>query len=262
MPPDRLAFAIETAHAGGDYALGRFRDLDGLQIESKGHQDLVSDADRQTELLVRAAIAEAFPDDGIVGEEHAPVTGTTGYDWVIDPIDGTANFVRGLPHWGCVIACTYKGLPVIGAIYDPNTGETYSVEKGGGAFLNGRRLQVAHVASLADGSVGVGAAGRADPERVAAIVRAVLLQKGLFFRSASGALMLCYVAAGRLIGYIEDHMHAWDCLAGLLLISEAGGTHLALDPHTALPQGTRVIAGAPEIYPVLQEISDTIVANS
>ena len=137
----RMAFAVATAEAGGAFALSRFRDIDGLTIESKGHQDLVSDADRQTEELVRRAIAERFPDDGIVGEEYPPVVGRSGYDWVIDPIDGTANFVRGIPHWCCVIACTHRGLPVAGAICDPSTGETFRAGKGLGAFVNGRPLR-------------------------------------------------------------------------------------------------------------------------
>jgi myo-inositol-1(or 4)-monophosphatase len=96
---DRLTFAVDLARKAGDFALSRFRALDTLVIESKGHQDLVSDADRATETLIRDAIAARWPDDGIVGEEHGRKFGTTGFDWVIDPIDGTANFVRGIPHW-------------------------------------------------------------------------------------------------------------------------------------------------------------------
>ncbi|MEM0937418.1 MAG: inositol monophosphatase family protein [Pseudomonadota bacterium] len=249
---------METAQEAGAFALSRFRDLDGLTIESKGHQDLVSDADRMTEERVRAAIAQHFPEDGIVGEEYDRVLGTTGYDWVIDPIDGTANFVRGIPHWCCVIACTYRGLPVVGAIHEPNVQETYSSAKGAGAHLNGAPMRVNRADALSAGSVAVGANGRSDTERAADLVREVLRPGGMFFRSASGALMLAYVASGRLLGYVEDKMNSWDCFAALLMISEAGGQHGALDPETALTEGTRVVAGGPGIYPQLAEIADRV----
>ena len=95
----RMQFAIDLARRAGELGLKYFRDLDSLTIESKGHQDLVSQADREVELFIRAAIAKDYPQDGIVGEEHASVAGSTGYVWVIDPIDGTANFVRGIPAW-------------------------------------------------------------------------------------------------------------------------------------------------------------------
>jgi len=254
---DRMNFAVETARAGGGFALERFRDLDSLTIESKGHQDLVSDADRMTEELVRRAISARYPDDGIVGEEYAPVTGTTGFDWVIDPIDGTANFVRGIPHWCCVIACTRGGLPVAGAIYDPSTGEMFRAAKGAGAFVGDRPMRASAATLLSEGSIAVGASGRSDREEAAALVREVLLPGGMFFRSASGALMLAYVAAGRLLGYVEEHMNAWDCFAGLLMLEEAGGMYRPLAP-SALTEGTRVIAGGAGIYPVLEDIAGRV----
>ncbi|MEM1428708.1 MAG: inositol monophosphatase family protein [Pseudomonadota bacterium] len=258
----RQEFAVSTARAGGAFALERFRDLDSLTIESKGHQDLVSDADRMTEDLVRRAISERYPDDGIVGEEYARVVGSSGYDWVIDPIDGTANFVRGIPHWCCVIACTHNGLPVVGAIFDPSTGEMFRAARGAGAFVNDRPMRVSAAQSLSEGSVAVGASGRSDREEAAALVREVLLPGGMFFRSASGALMLAYVAAGRLLGYVEDHMNSWDCFAALLMLGEAGGQHLPLDPELAITEGTRVIAGGPQVYPLLGEIADRVYAKA
>jgi myo-inositol-1(or 4)-monophosphatase len=227
-------------------------------IESKGHQDLVSDADRATETLIRRAIAARWPDDGIVGEEHGRLRGTSGFDWVIDPIDGTANFVRGIPHWCVVIACTDGGLPVVGAICDPSTGELFSAAKGAGAFVNGRRLAAAAGASLRDGSVATGVSGKSDPAQATALVREILEPGGMFFRSASGALMLAYVAAGRLLGYVEDHMNSWDCFAALLMVEEAGGRHRPLDPGRALEQGTQVVAGGAGIFPVLDDIAERV----
>ena len=126
----RVHFAIDLARGAGELGLKYFRDLDNLTIESKGHQDLVSDGDREVELFIRAAIAAAYPQDGIVGEEHASVAGTTGYVWVIDPIDGTANFVRGIPAWCVVIACARDGETVVGVIHEPSTGETFHGRRG------------------------------------------------------------------------------------------------------------------------------------
>lgn len=255
---DRLTFAVELARKAGGFALSRFRAIDTLVIESKGHQDLVSDADRATETLIRDAIAARWPDDGIVGEEHGRKHGTTGFDWVIDPIDGTANFVRGIPHWCVVIACTKDGLPVVGAIHDPSTDEVFHAAKGAGAYVNGRPLKVAQGGALSDGSVATGVSGRTDPAKATAMVHEVLAPGGMFFRSASGALMLAYVASGRLLGYIEDHMNSWDCFAALLMVEEAGGRILPLDATRALENGTRVIAGGPNIYPTLDGIATRV----
>ena len=252
----RLAFARGIVHEAGAFAHEKFKALDQLTIESKGHHDLVSEADRETETLIRDAIARDWPDDGIVGEEHGREHGTSGFDWVIDPIDGTANFVTGIPHWCVVLACTYQGLPVTGVIYDPNTNETFTGSRGGGAHLNGKRLQTSNAVTLDGGSIATGASGRSDREQAAALVREILINGGMYFRSASGALMLAYVASGRLLGYIEDRMNSWDCFAGLLMIGEAGGQHLPLDADRALENGTMLVAGGSAIYPELEQIAD------
>ncbi|MEZ2328872.1 inositol monophosphatase family protein [Mesorhizobium sp. RCC_202] len=251
---DRMHFAMDLARRAGELGLKYFRDLDNLTIEGKGHQDLVSDGDREVELFIRAAIAQAYPDDGIVGEEHAAVTGKTGHVWVIDPIDGTANFVRGIPAWCVVIACARDGETVVGVIHEPSTDETFHGRLGGGAFVNGKPIRVSGVASLSEGSVGTGLSNRASTEHVAVLISNIMAEGGVFYRNASGALMLAYAAAGRLLGYIEEHMNAWDCLAGMLLVEEAGGMVLKADPKTVLAQGTQVIAGGKDIFPKLQAL--------
>lgn len=250
----RMRFAIDLSRRAGDLGLKYFRDLDSLTIESKGHQDLVSQADREVELFIRAAIAAAYPQDGIVGEEHASVAGSTGYVWVIDPIDGTANFVRGIPAWCVVIACARDGETVVGVIHEPSTGETFHGRLGGGAFINGKPIRTSAAASLEEGSVGTGFSNRAASENVAVLIRLILAEGGVFFRNASGALMLAYVASGRLLGYVEEHMNAWDCLAGMLLVEEAGGTIVKPDPKTVLRDGTLVITAGKAIFPELHAL--------
>ena len=250
----RMRFARDLAVRAGELGLSYFRRLDTLTIESKGHQDLVSQADREVELFIRAAIAADYPQDGIVGEEHASVAGLTGYVWVIDPIDGTANFVRGIPAWCVVIACALHGETVVGVIYEPSTGETFHGRLGGGAFVNGKPIRTSAATSIEEGSVGTGFSNRADTENVAVLIRMLMADGGVFFRNASGALMLAYVAAGRLLGYVEEHMNAWDCLAGMLLVEEAGGTVLKPDPKTVLQDGTLVISGGKGVFAKLREL--------
>lgn len=257
---ERLDFAIDLARRAGLFAKGHFEAIDTLAIESKGHQDLVSNADRDTETLVRQAIAARYPQDGIVGEEHGRMHGTSGFDWVIDPIDGTANFVRGIPQWCVAIACVHRGETVVGAIHEPASGELFSAARGGGAFVNGKPMRASAAASLAEGSVMVGVSGRTEPEIAVGLVRAIVDHRGMFFRNASGALGLAYVAGGRLIGYVEEHMNCWDCLAGLLMVEEAGGTVAPFDPAASLELGARVVAGGPGVYPVLAGIADRVFA--
>ncbi|MBZ9681086.1 MULTISPECIES: inositol monophosphatase family protein [unclassified Mesorhizobium] len=257
MPHDldrREQFAINLARRAGELGLKYFRDLDSLTIESKGHQDLVSQADREVELFIRAAIAADYPQDGIIGEEHASVAGSTGHAWVIDPIDGTANFVRGIPAWCVVIACARNGETIVGVIHEPSTGETFHGRLGGGAFVNGKPIKTSAASSLQEGSVGTGFSNRAEAENIAVLIKKILAEGGVFFRNASGALMLAYVASGRLLGYVEEHMNPWDCLAGMLLIEEAGGTVLKADPKTVLQKGTQIITGGKGVFSKLQEL--------
>ena len=251
----RLEFTVELSRRAGELGMTFFREIDKLTIESKGHQDLVSNGDKEVELFVRAAIEAEYPEDGIVGEEHAPTKGTSGYVWVIDPIDGTANFVRGIPAWTVVIACTKHGVTEIGVIHEPSTGETFYARRGGGAFLNGRPIKVSSATSLTEGSVGTGFSNRVDPAKIVPLIDELIRSGGVFFRNASGALMLAYVAAGRLLGYTEEHMNAWDCLSGLLLVEEAGGTIFTPDPATVIEQGTLALAGGPGIYGQIHDMS-------
>lgn len=255
MTSPRLAFAVDLAERAAQLGLTHFRSLDTLKIESKGHQDLVSNADRDVETFIREAISTAYPDDGIVGEEHETVEGSSGKVWVIDPIDGTANFVRGIPAWCVVIACTENGVTEIGVICEPCSGETFAAERGHGATVNGKPAHVSAATSLSDGSIGTGHSGRVAHEGIVTAIRLLFDQGGLFFRNASGALMLAYVATGRLVGYLEEHMNSWDCIAALLMVEEAGGQILALDPERVIHHGTKVIAAGPALYEPLEAIA-------
>jgi len=253
---ERAEKASEIATAAGALALRYFRQLESLTVEEKGHQDFVSQADRDVETFVRDELSKMFPEDSIVGEEHAPTIGSSGFTWVIDPIDGTANFVNGIPIWTVVLAGVRSGQTELGVIYDPCYDETYSAVAGQGALLNGRKLQMATDKRLSDGSIGVGYSNRTSPDVTCKLIRSLLDEGSVFQRNASGALSLAYVAVGRLLGYSEEHMNAWDCLAGQLLISEAGGCVEEQNADHMIATGGRVIVGGKGVFKHLVRISE------
>lgn len=259
MPPEistRLAFAKTLVEIAGKEALVYFNQLDKLNIEQKGHQDLVSDADKNVELLIRDAIDKAFLEDGIVGEEHDSVATSSGYTWVVDPIDGTANFVRGIQAWTVVLACVHEDEVKIGVIGDPVHEEIYSAAAGEGAYLNNEPMSVASTKGLHDGSVGIGYSNRSGMEPILQFLTLLAKERGVFIRVASGALSLAYVACGRVNGFVEEHMNAWDCLAGQLLIKEAGGKIEHQSADDMLVNGGRVITATPAIFDKLVEMAD------
>jgi myo-inositol-1(or 4)-monophosphatase len=252
----RLNFAKDTARAAGEKALVFFGAIGDLVVEQKSAQDLVSNADKDVETFIRAKISEQFPDDGIVGEEHDNLAGTSGYTWVIDPIDGTANFLTAIPAWCVVLACVHEDQTKIGVVFEPSNNEMFWSAKGEGAYLNNTKMAVAKTTGLDVGSTGVGMNGRTETDLIVKFIEALVSRGGIFYRNASGALMLSYVAAGRLIGYSEPHMNAWDCLAGQLLIAEAGGKNENQSANAMLDKGGRVVTGSPDVFDELVEMSN------
>ena len=252
----RLKFAKTLSIEAGKVALEYFKSIDTLTIEKKGHQDLVSDADKNVETLIRDAIFKKFPDDGIVGEEHGNVESCSGYTWVIDPIDGTANFVRGIPAWCVVLAVVFDAKTKIGVIFDPVHNELYAASAGNGAFLNDRPMRVAETEGLHDGSIAISYSPRSGMEHILRFMKLLSKERGAFIRVASGALSLAYVASGRVNGFAEHHMNAWDCLAGQLLIKEAGGRIEEQNADDMLIHGGRVIGASPAIFDRIVEMAD------
>ncbi|WP_299695013.1 inositol monophosphatase family protein [uncultured Tateyamaria sp.] len=253
---DRMEFAVDLCHAAGDVARAYFANRATLVVDQKGAQDWVSEADKNVETFIRDRIGHTWPDDGIVGEEHAPKAGTSGFDWVIDPIDGTTNFVNGIPAWTVVLAGVSGGQTQVGVIHEPNVGETYAALRGHGATMNGATMQVAAGVPLDSGTVSIGYSNRVQAAHVLPVIAAVIDRGALYHRNASGALSLAYVADGRLLGYVEEHMNAWDCLAGQLMIAEAGGRIEDQDADAMIRSGGRVVAGSADVFDTLVEIAD------
>lgn len=250
----RYTLARQLAREAGDYAHAYFRRLDTLTVESKGTQDEVSIADRDTEAFIRTRIAGAFPDDGILGEEGGDDRAGKRIIWVIDPIDGTACFVNAMYTWCVSIAVVVDGVPTIGAVYDPNAGELFHGVSGAfagvsqGAWVDDRPAKVKDVTDFRGGVLGVGFSHRSKPDEFTPFLHAVLSDGGMFYRNGSGALMLCYVAAGRLIGYYEPHINSWDCIAAVAIIEAAGGRCNRFLANDGMTRGNPIVAAGPSLY--------------
>ena len=239
----RYVAALDIARSAGQLAHNFFAQRETLVVEHKGAQDFVSRADRAVEELIRSRLAAAFPGDAFLGEETASVfKGELDHVWVVDPIDGTHNFLRGVRYYCVSIAYIENDQREIGVVYDPQNDELFHARRGHGAWCERRsgdiRLQASACAELASAFVCVGHHDRAPEPRVLAL-RHALMDAGVATRNmGAGALQLAHVAAGRFDGFVEYSLNAWDAMAGLLLIEEAGG-YAAPFPG---PDGMRVPA--------------------
>lgn len=186
-------------------------------------QDQVSIADKTVEAKIKDALKQYFPQDGFLGEESGAENLACEYCWVVDPIDGTSPFLYGLNAWCISIAILHKNQIVSGVIFDPVHNELFRAMKGDGAFLNDHPIHVSSSTSLKEGLMGLGVSHRVHPNTFTPVLHQILLDGGMFIRNGSGALMLVYVAAGRLIGYFEPHINAWDVCAAIIIVQEAGG---------------------------------------
>ncbi|WP_102227080.1 inositol monophosphatase family protein [Acidimangrovimonas sediminis] len=251
----RARFAKELAVRAGALARSYFLRRSELDIETKRTaHDLVSEADREVERTIRAAIAERYPNDALVGEEDGRTPGTSGYTWIIDPIDGTAPFLAGMPGWCVSIGLVDGQGPLVGAIEVPMLSETYLAARGQGATLNDRPIRVAGAQTLADGLVGIGANDRISNQSFGTFLAAFGDAGGAWVRYGSGALMLAWVAAGRLIAYLEPRMNVWDCIAAHCLIEEAGGRVRPFDLGEGIMTPAPVLGTSPGVFDALHTI--------
>jgi myo-inositol-1(or 4)-monophosphatase len=258
----RYTAAQTIARDAGALALRYFQSFDTLNITSKSHQDFVTEADQNVETLVRAAIKTQFPTDAIVGEEDAPTPGTSGFTWVIDPIDGTTNFIHGIPQWCVAIAIVHNAQTVAGVIHDPVHDECTHAMRGHPAFCNANPIHTLTGRSLSNGSLGVGFSGRTrDSGAVITLIDDLTKQGGVFWRNGSGALSLAYVAQGKLLGYVEEHMNAWDCLAGQLIIQCAGGVVENQNADHMITHGGRVVTATTETFAQVLSLANTAYGN-
>lgn len=256
----RYALARKIAREAGQRALQMFRNRAALEVEHKGLQDVVSMADREVEGIVRGHVNEAFPDDAFLGEESASGASATLQServvWVVDPIDGTSCFLNGMHAWCVSIGILIEGEPAVGVVFDPNSGELFHAARGLGAFVSETRLTASPARSVREGVLGVGFSHRVEPGAFVPFLDRLLRDGGMFIRNGSGALMIAYVAAGRLIGYYEPHINAWDCLAGIVLVREAGGMVNDFFADGGLLRGNPIVAAGRGMYANLLALID------
>jgi myo-inositol-1(or 4)-monophosphatase len=202
-----------------------FGEVEQLQVSIKGPGDFVSAADLKADRTLRAELSRARPGYGLLFEESGAVEGSDKHHrWIVDPLDGTTNFLHGIPHFAISIGLERDGEIIAGVVYEPTRNELYWAEKGVGAYLNDRRLRVSARRQISEAlfATGLSARFRDDP-RQAAVRAAITAQAAGMRRYGAAALDLAYVAAGRLDGFWEFGLKAWDCAAGIILVREAGG---------------------------------------
>jgi myo-inositol-1(or 4)-monophosphatase len=249
----RLPVALTVAAEAGALALSYFERREQLVVEHKGPQDLVTAADREVETLIRARFGAAFPEDGVLGEEHG---GTAAHTlWVVDPIDGTTNFVHGLPHWGVAIAFVREGRCELGVIVVPVLQETFVARLGHGATCNGRPIAASRCTTLDRALVAFGSNKRNPLPPYLERLGRVLSAGSEYRRMGSAACNLSSVACGRLDAYFEQHLSSWDALAGMLLVSEAGGRCNDYLRGDALMKGNPVLVSGAALYDALAALT-------
>lgn len=250
MTPDKIEPRLQAcrriAREAGALARRYFENLNTLVVETKGIQDLVSIADREVEAFIKNNIADLFPEDRCIGEESGGTKGDAL--WVIDPIDGTTNFLRGFPHYAVSIAFMANDVVEIGAVYDPSLDHLFSARRGAGATCNGRPLHVRPATRLEESVVMIGFSHQSALPDFTAVVLRLLDKRCEFRRFGSAALGLSHVAAGHFEAFWQMHLQAWDALAGMLIVREAGGRTNDFLEGDGLTRGNRVLASTPELY--------------
>lgn len=226
--PEYLSVCAQAARAGGKVLLDW---IGRTTVREKAPADLVTEADVASQDAIRQIILRAFPEHGFISEE-APVERRSqpDYCWIVDPLDGTTNYVHKMPHYSVSIALEHRGELIAGTVFDPSNDEIFTAEVGCGAFLNGERLKTASTKRLAEALVAISFPPRVSPGsiHIRDFTRTVTASQSIR-RLGSAALNLSYVAAGRLDAYIAREIQSWDVAAGALLIREAGGTLTGID---------------------------------
>jgi myo-inositol-1(or 4)-monophosphatase len=248
------ALADQAAREAGDILLGHFRGpAHGVDAKSTP-TDPVSDADRAAESFLFDFISSRRPDDGVLAEEGTDEKSSSGLTWIVDPLDGTVNFLFGIPHWSVSIAVEDDEGGLVGVIFDPNRGEMFTAIRGAGAQVNGSSISVSLVEDLSQALIGTGFSYDAEARRVQAeVVGRVLPRARDIRRAGSAALDLASVSCGRLDGFYEAPMEPWDKAAGIVIATEAGARISELPPPTSgLSSG--VIAANPALHEQLSAL--------
>ena len=250
---ERARFARSLAREAGALARRYFLRELAFSAEAKGPQDWVSAADHAVEALIRAQLKIAFPSDSMLGEEDGGELGANA--WIVDPIDGTINFVHGVRYWCVSIAFVVDGERRIGVVYDPSLDEQFWAVRGGGAFRDDAPIRTSSCLRVEESLLCAGYVPRHSLDECLQLERRLHEAGAAVKDLGAGALMLAHVAAGRFDAFIEPHMHPWDALAGLLLVEESGGRVYPYPGAGGLAAGGAVLAAAPGIFDELFRLS-------
>ncbi len=258
-----LNIAIRAARNAGDLIQRSSQNLDKLTIDQKSRNDYASEVDRMAEQEIIKVLRNAFPEHAILAEESGEHQGND-YVWVIDPLDGTTNFLHGFPQYAVSIALKHKNKLEIGVIYDPSRDELFTAERGGGAMLNNRKIRVAKQNSMRGALIGTGFPFKNQQhlEAYLNMFRAVTADTAGIRRAGAAALDLAYVACGRLDAYWEIGVSEWDIAAGVLLVQEAGGVATDFAFNDKYLQTGNVIVGNPRMHQLMYHtLEPHITAN-
>lgn len=244
-----LTIAVKAARRAGNLINRATRNLDIVNVQQKAANDFVSDVDREAEQTIIRTLREAYPDHAILAEESGR-SGESDHTWIIDPLDGTTNFLHGFPQYAVSIALMHKGAITQAVVYDPTRNDLFTATRGRGAFLNETRLRVSKRTVLKTSLVGTGFPIRrfSQLDAYMGMLKSMIENTAGVRRAGAASLDLAYVAAGRLDGFWELNLKPWDTAAGALLVTEAGGLVTDIEGNDGWLESGNVLAGTPKIF--------------
>jgi len=260
-----LTIATRAARNAGDIILRASEHVSHIKVDNKEQHDFVTEIDRQAEQEIISVIKTAYPEHAILAEESGQHEGNE-YTWIIDPLDGTTNFLHGFPHYAVSIALKHKHRLEIGVIYLPLTNELFTAARGEGAMFNNRRIRVTKQASLAGSLIGTGFPFKAQQQKYLDayldMFKAVCINTSGIRRTGSAAIDLAFLAMGRLDGFWEVDLKPWDIAAGIIIVKEAGGVVTDLNFNDQYLESGNIIAGNPKMHQQLYQLLEPHVTDN
>ena len=259
-----LNIAVRAARAAGDIIIRNMDRLDRIKVVTKQNNDFVSNVDHMAEEAIIFAIKTAYPDHGILAEESGSQGETSEYQWIIDPLDGTTNYLHGFPQFAVSIALKHKERTVVGVIYDPVSQELFTAIRGDGAMLNDKKIRVTTHKGLTNALLGTGFpyCDQSYLDTYLETMKALMQKTAGLRRPGSAALDLAWLAAGRIDGFWEFNLKPWDIAAGALIVREAGGIVSDFENKEGYLKSGDIIAAAPKVFPEMYQIIHAIVKDS
>jgi len=253
-----LNIAVKAARRAGSVINRATRNLDVLTVRAKGTNDFVSEVDHEAERAIVDTLRTAYPDHAILAEEGG-ATGHSDYVWIVDPLDGTTNFLHGFPQYAVSIGLMHRGVLTQAVVYDPTRNDLFTASRGRGAFLNDHRIRVSRRARLSEALIGTGFPFRqfVHIDAYLAILRELMQKAPGVRRAGAASLDLAYVACGRLDAFWEFGLSPWDMAAGALLVIEAGGLVSDVEGNDKYMDNGHIVAGSTKVFAQLMQVIDT-----